>query len=69
MKVIDLIIKLQDLDPNMQVLVDVTKDDSNMFRLVELAEAEEVGIEGNKGETEQVFLLMPGFPEKPQNMN
>ncbi len=37
MKVIDLIIALQDLPPNMNVMMDVTPTGSNMFHFKEVA--------------------------------
>jgi hypothetical protein len=42
MKVIDLIIKLQDLPPNMDVMIDQTVEGSTMFKFCEINSADEL---------------------------
>jgi hypothetical protein len=42
MKVIDLIIKLQQMPPNMEVMLDVTSGNGNMFHFKEINEVEEI---------------------------
>lgn len=66
MKVIDAIIKLQQLDPNMTILLDVTPQGSKMFHFAELAEIEEVEQE----EDQSAFVAMfPGFQDKQGSQN
>lgn len=43
MTVFDLIIKLQKLDPNKKVMLDLTKEEGRMFNFKELAFVDEVG--------------------------
>jgi hypothetical protein len=42
MKVIDLIIKLQQMPPNMDVMLDATTNEGTMFHFKEINEVEEV---------------------------
>ena len=42
MLVIDLIIKLQQLNPNLKVMVDITKEGAECFNFISLADADEV---------------------------
>ncbi len=42
MTVIDLIIQLQKLPPNMEIMIDHTREESKMFKFVELNFADEV---------------------------
>lgn len=45
MTVIDLIIKLQQLPPNMEVMLDHTRDESAMFKFVEVNYVDKVDTE------------------------
>jgi len=66
MKVIDAIIKLQTLDPNMTILMDVTPIGSQMFHFAELAEIEEIEQE----EDQAAFVAMfPGRNKRGKNQN
>lgn len=66
MKVIDAIIKLQQLDPNMTILMDVTPAGSKMFHFAELAEIEEV----EEDEDQAAFVAMfPGGQDKQGSQN
>lgn len=66
MKVIDLIIKLQQLNPNRTVMFDATKENADMFKLVSIDEAEEI----ETSEGEQYVLLTCLADEPPrQSMN
>jgi hypothetical protein len=55
MTVLDLIIKLQQLPPNMEVMIDHTRDESNMFKFVEINFAGEVETSLN----EKLVVLSP----------
>lgn len=55
MKVIDLIIALQDLPPNMEVMLDHTTEESTMFKFVELNHVDEVLTSTN----EKIVILSP----------
>jgi hypothetical protein len=49
MTVIDLIIKLQNLPPKLDVLMDVTRDESEMFKFVEVMDAGVISLEDTGG--------------------
>ncbi len=53
MKAIDLIIRLQQLPPNMEVMFDATNDGSEMFKLVSVDECEEI-----ETESREKFILL-----------
>lgn len=55
MTVIDLIIKLQQLPPNMEVMIDHTKEETTMFKFVELNYCDEV----TTAVGEKIILLSP----------
>lgn len=48
MKVRELIEQLQELDPDLEVMIDITKDGEKMFHFVGIVEAEEVTIDDNE---------------------
>lgn len=54
----DLIAKLQEMNPYVQVLIDMTPENSDMFKYVELQEVEQIGLEMNGGE-QQFCSLSP----------
>jgi hypothetical protein len=49
MTVIDLIIKLQNLPPKLDVLMDVTRDESEMFKFIEVMDAGVISLEDTGG--------------------
>jgi hypothetical protein len=55
MTVIDLIIKLQQLPPNMEVMVDHTREEGTMFKFVELNYCDEV----TTATDQKIILLSP----------
>lgn len=59
MRVIDLIIKLQQLDPNMVAVVDLTRDDieGGSFRFKEVSTVEEIGTEI----TDKMVMISPHY--------
>ncbi len=65
MTVIDLIIRLQQLDPNKTVVLDATKDNAKVFHFLEVANADEVVTPDNQ----LLILLTPFEYEEPQNEN
>lgn len=65
MKVIDLIIRLQQLDPNTTVVIDSTKDDSKVFHFMELANVDEVVTPDNQ----KLIMLSPFEYEETKNDN
>ena len=63
MKVIDLLIALQDKDPNMEVMVDQTNENMSLFKFSNLMTADVVGIP-DPIRTEAIkawIVLRPGF--------
>lgn len=65
MKAIDLIIKLQQLDPDKQVMIDVSPNGSEMFHLLPVSNIDEVECSGG----ENVIMLFADYENKEQNQN
>lgn len=58
MKVIDVIIALQQIDPNMDVMIDSTTENMEMFHLMSLVSISEVGIPDEiTGKNKNVILF------------
>jgi len=65
MKVIDLIIKLQNLPPNHEVMLDFTPDNSNMFKFASIETADEFDIDDSGN---LVVILSPfDYGDLPEN--
>lgn len=65
MTVIDLIIKLQQLPPNTQVMLDVTKQSGGMFKFSAVASVEAV----TPAEHNEIVLLSPYEYDEEQSEN
>lgn len=65
MTVIDLIIKLQQLPPNMQVMLDVSKQSGNLFKFADVVNIEEVTPEGHN----EIILISPYEFDEEENLN
>ncbi len=48
MKVKEFIATLKNLDPELQVMIDATKEGSEMFHFIAVAEVEEIEIDGSE---------------------
>ena len=66
MKVIDALIALQKLDPNIDLAVDMTKDGSGVFRFVLVESIEEIGLPDDT-KIAAVFLYDTVSIDKIQN--
>jgi hypothetical protein len=65
MKVIDVIIRLQQLDPNLPVVIDSTRENAKAFHFTDLANVDEVVTSDNQ----KIVMLSPFEYEEEQNDN
>ena len=65
MTVLDLIIRLQQLPPNMEVMLDVTKQSGSMFHFTDIVSVDETTPSGHK----EIVLITPYEFEGEQSDN
>lgn len=58
MTVLDVIIKLQQLPPNLRVMVDVPHA-GEMFKFATVVEVEKIQINDEQGQTEEIVMISP----------
>lgn len=69
MTIIDLIIQLQKVNPNLEVMLDMTKENAEFYHLVTITSVDDIEIRNDKGGYESFLLLSPfqHFHEPSEN--